>query len=141
YAIYDQNGAAIGPATSNETADTDPYEFEIPYNLDSGLYFVEVTALDSPYCLATSNTVTITQPDPIEVELISNLNANCDINTATVTVNASGGTAPYNYAAVPSGNSAPLINDYVKSNQFNLNPDISSLWDVYVLDANGCTII
>src|SRR5690606_23222654 len=35
---------------------------------------------------------------------------------------------------------APVDGEYTASNEFNLDP-VTSTWDVYVLDANGCVII
>src|SRR5690606_15260547 len=141
YGIYNQERELVYTSPTNLNADTDPFIYETPGILDQGIYYVEVTQLEFPNCFDTSNRVTIQGPDPIEVERISNVNANCNASTSIVTVQASGGTAPYNYAAVAHNAAAPSDpNDYQKENEFNLNP-VTPIWDIYVLDANGCVSI
>src|SRR5690606_36855229 len=64
------------------------------------------------------------------------IKAYCDFG-AVVTVQATGGTAPYQYAFVTNG-SAPVLADYTSSNTAVLDPAISTEWDVWVMDSNGC---
>ncbi|MFB9055577.1 T9SS type B sorting domain-containing protein [Mariniflexile ostreae] len=82
-------------------------------------------------------TVPVSEPTPVALVETININAHCNFG-AQVSVEASGGTAPYQYAFVLDG-SAPLVTDYTESATAVLNPAISANWDVWVIDANGCT--
>src|SRR5690606_30609957 len=102
--------------------------------LVAGVYTIEVID-EITGCPATA-TVTVNEPDPLTLAEIDNINAYCDFG-AVVTVQATGGTAPYQYAFVTSG-SAPVLADYTSSNTAVLDPAISTEWDVWVMDSNGC---
>ena len=141
YGIFNQEDILVYTSPTYLNADSSPFTFETPEVLDQGVYYIEVTQQEFPNCFSTSNRITVQGPDPIEVELISNVNANCNESNSTVTVHASGGTAPYSYAAVANGSVAPSDpNDYQNGNEFSLDPATSS-WDIYVMDSNGCIII
>ena len=72
-------------------------------NLSPGTYTVEVT--DGNTCpSATSNPLTLTQPDPLQYTLQTSTNISCNgVNDGTITVAASGGTAPYRFTISPGG--------------------------------------
>ncbi|WP_310557869.1 T9SS type B sorting domain-containing protein [Flavobacterium sp.] len=107
--------------------------------LGAGSYTVQVTEAASPFCVITSNVVTVGSPSaPVSLILISNVNANCNIG-AQVTVNGAGGTPGYQYAFVQDGFPAPAFPvGYSASNTATLNPSINTQWDVYVSDSRGC---
>ena len=86
-------------------------------------------------CTATAS-IDISQPAPLDLILDTTVNANCNAN-AQVSVTASGGTGSYTYSFVVSGSPAGT---YSSSNTAVLDPAVSTAWDVYVQDANGCVI-
>src|SRR5690606_40839091 len=102
--------------------------------LTAGDYTIVVTDEDTG-CTDTV-TVTVNEPDPLTLAEIDSIKAYCDFG-AVVTVQATGGTAPYQYAFVTNG-SAPVLADYTSSNTAVLDPAISTEWDVWVMDSNGC---
>ncbi len=97
----------------------------IATSLCVGTYFVQVT--DGNSCVTISST-TITAPSPIGFSAATIHNPLCNGNTnGSVTIIPSGGTQPYTYAWLPSGNGATA---------FNLS---ANTYTVTVTDANGCT--
>ncbi|MFV8357101.1 T9SS type B sorting domain-containing protein [Flavobacterium sp. XS1P32] len=91
-------------------------------------------------CSSTVN-VTINQPAAALDFNSTATNTYCTTDTATIIVVASGGTLNYKYAAVIAG-STPLATDYGSSNTLvvDTNGGTNMLWDVYVMDAKGCSI-
>ncbi len=67
-------------------------------------------------------------------------NINCNNDTATITVAAIDGTPTYKYVVLQSPSSAPALTAYGLSNQLTVdtNGGTNMVWDVYVMDANGC---
>ena len=103
----------------------------------AGNYTVQVTETGTPFCVFTSNVVTVGSPAAaVSLVLVSNTNANCNTN-AQVTVNGSGGTPGYTYAFMQNG-AIPVPADYSASNTALLNPLTNTQWDVYVQDSRGC---
>ncbi|MBD0831736.1 T9SS type B sorting domain-containing protein [Aestuariibaculum sediminum] len=96
-----------------------------------------ITVTDEVTGCTDTFTVTVSEPTPVSLAEIDKINANCNFG-AQVTVEASGGTPPYQYAFVID-NSAPVTADYSNSNTAVLDPATSTNWDVWVMDANGCT--
>ncbi|SEA34212.1 T9SS type B sorting domain-containing protein [Bizionia paragorgiae] len=86
-------------------------------------------------CTATAS-IAVSQPAPLDLILDAMVNANCN-SGAEVSVTASGGTGAYTYSFVVSGSPAGT---YSSSNTAVLDPAVSTVWDVYVQDANGCVI-
>ncbi|MEZ0131051.1 SprB repeat-containing protein, partial [Flavobacterium sp. LBUM151] len=91
------------------------------------------------FILCTANaSVVVTQPTALTLALISNVNANCNFG-AKVSVLASGGTPTYKYQFVQDG-VAPNPLDYDTVDNAVLDPAVNTLWDVYAIDTNGCTV-
>ncbi|WP_205958089.1 T9SS type B sorting domain-containing protein [Flavivirga algicola] len=67
-------------------------------------------------------------------------NVFCTNYNSQITVTASDGTSPYTYAAVVSGAAAPLPAAYGTNNILTVDTNLGTdlVWDVYVLDQNGC---
>ncbi|KQO29641.1 hypothetical protein ASF10_03800 [Flavobacterium sp. Leaf82] len=105
-------------------------------DLVAGTYNLEVT--DNTTNCKDNKSVTITQPTQALAATVDVVNANCNVTTSKVTVNATGGTTAYSYAFVQN-NVTPALTDYVSNNTANLNATITD-WDVWVKDANGCSI-
>ncbi|MFH6770219.1 T9SS type B sorting domain-containing protein [Gaetbulibacter aquiaggeris] len=86
-----------------------------------------------------TDTVTITVSEPTVLTLVetTNINANCNFG-AQVSVTAGGGTPNYTYAFVQNL-VAPIASDYTASASAVLDPAVNVNWDVWVMDANGCT--
>lgn len=102
-------------------------------NLVAGSYSVKVT--DNTTGCTANDSVTITEPTNALSASFTAVNANCFIPTSQVTVTPAGGKPNYTYSFVANGTSAVT---YVASNIANLDPNL--VWDVWVKDANGCTI-
>ncbi|WP_449288673.1 hypothetical protein [Mariniflexile aquimaris] len=100
-------------------------------------YTLEVTD-DNTGCTATYS-ITITEPAALTVTATAT-NVFCTNDESQITATAGGGTASYTYAAVISGNPAPLAGAYGSSNVLNVDTNSAAdlVWDVYVRDANGC---
>nr|WP_315188993.1 T9SS type B sorting domain-containing protein [uncultured Flavobacterium sp.] len=99
----------------------------------AGTYAILITD-EGTGCTANAS-VTITEPTNALSASFTTVNANCFIPTSQVTVTPSGGKPNYTYSFVSNG--APA-GTYVASNIANLDPNL--VWDVWVKDANGCTI-
>ncbi|MEC3908716.1 T9SS type B sorting domain-containing protein [Tamlana sp. 2201CG12-4] len=86
-----------------------------------------------------TDTVTVNVGEPTALILVeaTNINAHCNFG-AQVSVTATGGTPDYTYAFVVDG-SVPIASDYTSSTSAILDPAISTDWDVWVMDSNGCT--
>lgn len=131
YTVF--NGAAIITTGSGNTA-VNP---QVITGLAAGTYTVQVTETGTPFCVFTSNAVTVDSPSVgVSLILVSNTNANCN-SFAQVTVNGSGGTPGYTYAFMQNG-AIPVAADYTASNTAFLNPATNTQWDVYVRDSRGC---
>ncbi|OUL61530.1 T9SS type B sorting domain-containing protein [Flavobacterium sp. AJR] len=104
-------------------------------------YTVVVKETGFPKCSETSDVVIITEPLlPLSLGPITNVPQNCKTKGAQVTVpiaSVIGGTPGYKYAFVKSGD---LLKDdmYSDSNTATLDPTVSTKWNVYVKDKNGC---
>ncbi|MCX2764216.1 T9SS type B sorting domain-containing protein [Aquimarina muelleri] len=110
--------------------------------LEAGEVVVVVTATQTPLCDATTNIVTISEPDALTLDALSISTPDCNNGLSVVTMDASGGVGPYNYAAeagtlVPGP--APVTPGvFPLSDTFSLDPVTSLDWVIYVQDANGC---
>lgn len=92
-------------------------------------------------CQATA-TVTISQPAAALDFTTTATRINCNNDEATITVTAIGGTPTYKYAVLQSPSSAPALTAYGLSNLLTVdtNGGANMVWDVYVIDANGCPL-
>lgn len=86
-------------------------------------------------CTATAS-IDVDQSAPLDLIADAFVNANCN-DGAQVSVSASGGNGNYSYSFVVSGSPAGT---YSSSNSAVLDPAVSTTWDVYVQDTNGCVI-
>lgn len=103
-------------------------------NLTAGTYPITITD-ETTGCEATAS-VTVSEPTPLDLTETTNINANCNFG-AQVSVTATGGIPPYSYSFVPSGSGAVT---YTNSASTVLDPNVSTSWDVWVQDSNGCII-
>ncbi|PWB28348.1 T9SS type B sorting domain-containing protein [Flavobacterium sp. HTF] len=101
-----------------------------------GTYTVLVTDAITG-CTAPASVV-VGQPTVLNLALVSNVNANCNFG-AKVTVLASGGTPNYKYVYGVDG-FTPNILDYDTVANAVLDATVSTEWDFYAMDANGCTV-
>jgi large repetitive protein len=126
----------VAITTGNGNTLTNPTVLSAIY--PAGTYTIKVTETAAPFCVKTSNVITILGPPaPLALSIVTNVNANCNAN-AQVTVNATGGTPNYTYAFVTSILPVPTV--FVASPLGSLDTAISLNWFVYVKDANGCII-
>ncbi len=100
--------------------------------LTVGNYTINVTD-DATGCPATAS-IAVAEPTVVVLSPDTNINATCT-EDAQVTVSATGGTPPYEYSFVESGDPAGT---FTSSNTAALDPATSTSWDVYVQDNNNC---
>ncbi len=109
----------------------------IPYNgsftgLPAGNY--QILVQDNNTSCSGSDLVTIIEDIPTLV-VDNNQLANCFVG-ALVTVRGNGGTGPYGFAYVPSGDPAPTV--FTTETTYEIAGPYPATYDFYVEDANGC---
>ncbi|TDP04226.1 T9SS type B sorting domain-containing protein [Flavobacterium sp. 245] len=124
---YSLNG---GAAVTGQTSLTIPVTGITAASTQTVAIIDEVTG-----CTATASII-VAQPAALALSVLTNINANCN-NDAQVTVEATGGTAPYEYSFVVAGAGSPGV--FTSSASAILDPATPN-WDVYVKDVNGCII-
>lgn len=135
YRVLDNTGSPVAGANGSSNAASDPFNYVIPQTLPAGIYTVEVTETQDPFCLEVSNSVTIDAPEEVVVVEVSNTPDNCN-EDAIVVVQASGGNGPYTYAVVADGAAVPGA--FPEDETLHLDFTAGANWDVYAQDANGC---
>jgi len=103
----------------------------------AGNYTVVVTETASPFCVKTSNVVTVGSPSAAVTISVTKVNDNCNLNAGQIVADAQGGTAPYLYQILPATATPPLVTDPGWSGTNTLNAE-SGNYVVYVKDANDC---
>ncbi|MGN7812878.1 beta strand repeat-containing protein, partial [Flavobacterium sp. 22659] len=109
-------------------------------NAAAGTYTVQVT--DSSTGCTSSADITFTQPAAaLTVSSAVASNVSCNNDNSQITVTASGGTPNYTYAFAKNPSTVPS-SPYDGSNILTVdtNSGADLVWDVYVKDANGCTV-
>ena len=118
YTLIDEDGDAI-ELENSETIESNEAE--------SGIY--PLTIVDANGC-TIETVVTITQPEELEINNITIVDSD-ETGNGSITIGATGGTAPYTYG----------LND---NPDFQSDPTFTGLeegmYDVTVLDANGCFV-
>ncbi|MBC8766879.1 T9SS type B sorting domain-containing protein [Arenibacter sp. BSSL-BM3] len=135
YRVLDNLGNPVAGAFGSSDAISDPFNYVIPQTLPAGMYTVEVTETQTPFCDDVSNSVTIDAPEEVVVVEVSNTPDNCN-EDAIVVVQASGGSGPYTYAYVLDG--AAIPGAFPEDETLNLDFSLGANWDVYAQDSNGC---
>ena len=108
--------------------------------LPAGNYTLYVKEFDGTTLCSTTEQFQITQPlQPLASAITAEVNANCN-SGAQLTLTTTGGTGPYQYAAVRTGDPAPAPGDYGTSNVIivDTNSGVDLDWVIYVKDANDC---
>ncbi|WP_372944672.1 T9SS type B sorting domain-containing protein [Muriicola sp.] len=130
--LQDTNTGAIisGPTVLNNEP--------IPYNgsftgLPAGNY--QILIEDNNTSCDASTLVDIV-PNVPAIVIDSNLPATCNVG-ALVTVRGNGGTPPYGFAYVPSGNPAPGV--FTPQTTYEIPGPYPANYDFYVEDSFGCT--
>ncbi|WP_170151286.1 T9SS type B sorting domain-containing protein [Flavobacterium weaverense] len=126
------NGTVVTPTeTSSNGGKTITYA-----DLAKGIYKYIVT--DNLTGCPAESILEIIEPTTSVTAIVEPfVNANCKRPYVAVTITATGGTPNYKYAFVHDG-ATPLDTDYDDLKSKNLDPLDSKLWDVYVIDKNGC---
>ena len=128
-------GLTTGADTTTVTGGTPNYTYlwspaggnaATAINLSAGAYTVTVT--DAHGCTATSSSI-ITQP-PALTNTVSPSVTICIGQSTVISSTPGGGTSPYTYAW-SNGNT---------TNSQTVNPVVTTIYNVTVTDANGCTI-
>ncbi|WP_242093830.1 T9SS type B sorting domain-containing protein [Aestuariivivens sediminicola] len=130
YEVFDSTGASVSGIVAADTS-TNP---QIITGISGGNYYVEVTETSSPFCAATSNTVTIDSPSaPLALSVSETSNVTCDDNQGSINAVASGGWGNYQYeltgaATVPYSSNGTFSN--LSAGSYTVN----------VMDAGGCVV-
>ncbi|MEP7265850.1 MAG: PKD domain-containing protein, partial [Bacteroidota bacterium] len=128
------NGMATGTASVNVNGGTLPYSYQWTgggttpsiNNLTNGTYTVTVT--DGNGCEETTSVI-LSQPAVLSLRVSSD-HVICIGQDATLTAAAYGGTPPYAFTWNTGWN----------TNIYNVHPDTSIVYYVFVTDSNGCTV-
>ncbi|MFV8328531.1 SprB repeat-containing protein, partial [Flavobacterium sp. ZS1P14] len=133
YEVFNSSGASVGGIFAANTS-TNPQSIT---GLLAGNYTVVVTETASPFCVKTSNVVTVGSPGAAVSLSVITVNDNCKANAGQIVATAQGGTAPYTYQILPAASAVPLVTGpgWVASNTLNAE---SGNYVVYVKDANDC---
>ncbi|MBT8195848.1 MAG: PKD domain-containing protein, partial [Bacteroidia bacterium] len=131
------SGAPMGTATVYASLGVPPYQYlwsdpnaqtaQTAVGLYAGTYTVTVT--DAGGC-STTGTVTIYQPNTLLAVVATNRADICIGQTTQLFANGVGGTPPYIY----TWNQPGLIG----SGPHTLSPTSTTIYSVYITDANGC---
>ncbi|MDC6350648.1 T9SS type B sorting domain-containing protein [Zeaxanthinibacter sp. PT1] len=116
--------------TKADDSPTDPVTLS---GLNAGDYVLLIEEVESPFC-ANVYEFRIIEPLPISLDILDQENANCN-ELANITVRAQGGEGGFQYAFVPAGNAA---SGYSSSAYAELDPAVSTDWDIWTRDAAGC---
>ncbi len=128
----DTGAIESGPTTL--TGQTIPYSGTFT-GLAPGNYEI-IVADDSTGC-SSSTLVFISFSSP-SITIDNFVEATCNAG-ALVTVRGFGGTGPFNYAYVPTGDPAPTV--FASETTFEIPGPYPTDYDFYVQDANGCTAL
>ncbi|MDR6845141.1 hypothetical protein J2W95_001840, partial [Flavobacterium granuli] len=111
----------------------------VPTALPVGVY--TITATDRKTKCTGTYAVNLTQPTAaLSISSASATHVNCNDKNSNITVTASGGTTNYSYAAVKTGAAVPTAFAAGNVVTVNTNSGADLVWDVYVKDANACTV-
>lgn len=129
YQVLDSTNTAVLSGTGNTS--TNPMTIA---GLTGGSYTVVVTETATPFCSATSNSVTVATPSlPLDITVQETANVTCDNNQGVIVATATGGwdtNYTYTINTLPAG--ATQAN-----NVFSGMP--AGTYTITVTDANGCT--
>ncbi|MEN2398224.1 T9SS type A sorting domain-containing protein [Flavobacterium sp. MC2016-06] len=111
---YDTNNGQIGGVVKvNPAGGTAPYYYTLKKSATGEIMFEDLTAIiynglptgnysitvkDANGCKSENVDVAIVLPTPILINAVNSTPLSCTNSTATMTINASGGTAPYQYS-------------------------------------------
>ncbi|WP_299212339.1 T9SS type B sorting domain-containing protein [uncultured Dokdonia sp.] len=128
YQVLDSTGTPVGPIQTSNTSNNP----QLITGLEAGNYTISVTATESPFCVATSNTENIATPiEALSLSASESFNVTCTNDQGIITAIGSGGTPPYEYEL-----------DGASTVPFSSNGTFENLsagsYDVTVRDANGC---
>ncbi|PCJ98245.1 MAG: Two component regulator three Y domain-containing protein [Flavobacteriaceae bacterium] len=129
--VQDVNTGAFIGAPLNLINEAMPYS-GIINGLPAGNYQIFVN--DANTSCDAAALVTINQNIPTIV-IDDNVPATCNVG-ALVTVRGNGGTAPYEYAYVPTGATAPTLFDAATT--YEIGGPYPTDYDFYIRDAGGC---
>lgn len=128
YQLIDSMGVPVGTLEAGDTA-TDP---QVITGLAAGNYTVNVTATDSPFCSAVSNTENIATPiEAVMLDASESFSVTCTNDQGVITSVGMGGTPPYMFE-LTGPTTVPFSDDGTFENLS------AGLYTVRVRDDNGC---
>ena len=132
YDVFESGGNSTGVSGTATTGSP-----LVISGLEGGNYYVEVTALDAPFCGTTSNTFTINSPNsPLSATVAQVAPVTCSDSEGEIQVLPTGGYAPYSIVLENLGTGALLQAEGVNDQVFiQLS---SGNYRVQVTDAAGC---
>ncbi|MBW4358858.1 SprB repeat-containing protein, partial [Flavobacterium taihuense] len=105
----------------------------------AGVY--TITATDRKTTCPATYSITLTQPSAaLSITSATATNVNCNNDNSQITVVASNGTPNYTYAFAKSPSTVPTSTYGTNPLTVDTNSGVDLVWDVYVKDANDCTI-
>jgi len=128
-------GSSDGEATIVVSGGTSPYSYSLDgYNFKSDNTFIGLSEgsyrvfVKDVYGNQVSREFTISQPAPLALEITDTVDTKCGLANGSVSVNASGGTAPYEYSADWTGFTSSTVLDGLSAGEHL----------IIVKDQNGC---
>jgi gliding motility-associated-like protein len=128
YQVFDGFGLPVGGSVGGNTT-TNPWVIS---GLSGGNYTVAISETASPFCVKSSNTITIDSPTlPLVVVASQTSSVTCTNNQGTINAVGTGGWGTLQYELV-----GPINVPYSSNNSFsNLS---AGIYTVNVKDAKGC---
>lgn len=128
YEVFNSSGVSINGITAANTS-INP---EVVSGMPAGNLTVVITETESPFCIVSSNVITIDSPtEALTVTATQTSSVTCDNNKGTITAIANGGWGTYEYELTGAATVA-----YTTNGTFtNLS---AGTYTVNVRDASGC---
>lgn len=127
YQIFDNSGTPVSGIVATHTS-TNPL---LITGMEGGMYTVEITETDVPFCTATATVVIASPQSALALEVSETSNVTCDDNQGTITAIASGGWGSYEYELTGAATVA-----YSPNGTFT---GLSAgVYTINVRDAEGC---
>ncbi len=134
YQVYDFNNNPIAGFSGTSNTATSPLTIS---NLPGGLYYVEITETDKPFCSEKSNNITIIAPEtPLSASVSEESNPSCTNDKGSIFVNPEGGFSPYTIVVTNNTTSESYTKTNVSAHIFDGLG--SGNYSITITDSKGC---